>query len=373
MLIGVLALLLLLTGDPTQQTTCGACGSEGLLACQNHKRGEAELEANARHCTAAIACAQCRGTLRIDCPKCPLGDTAIERLRADQQRWLDSKQEHFKLIGDEFLVGESAHFELSWNGGAIPGVANRSAHGAMHLYLDRLEQLYEDFKAATGADDGAFSTRFRVMVWDREKHHRTAGQHYCSQPNPDTGVKRMGAVGIYSVYLDPAVVDPDENHGAELYRNILHNVSHLLLANAWNGIWPSDQNGGWIDAGVAHYFEDRFDQRCTNFCYREQNTHVDFKGGRWRAPVKKLANAKDRPPFAETANKRTTELSLEEHALAWSYCDFLITRNPQGFGALCREIKAGRGHRDALKKHFDLTPLTFEDAWREHVKTYRVR
>ena len=374
------SLLLIMLATPTQsapqQTTCGACNDVGTLPCPGHKREEPALETGALFCSVAMQCDQCAGTLTLDCEKCPLGDARLARARRQNQEWKQSMQEHWDRIGDPFPIGRSPHFLLFWSGQRI--VIKRkglSEHEALHLYLNRLESLYEQFKVALAAKDEDFSTVFNVMVWKRQKHQNTAAAHYTGQPLPNaTGTKRMGAVGYYTVFLDPDIVDPDESVTADLYRAIVHNVSHLLLANVWNARWPGELQGGWIDAGVAHYFEQQLHQRCTNFCYREQDTLVSYKGGRWEAPVKKLARSKKLIPFADTASKRTTELELEEHALCWSYCEFLIATNPEGFGAICLAIKQGQSYRQALKKHFDLSPLTLQDAWREHViKNYKGR
>lgn len=356
--------------SPAPLETCTKCDSRGVLDCPKHKQDDLDLEVDTRFCSYVLGCATCEGALFVDCEDCESGDGRAEARREEVRRWHESKAEYRETIGGDFLIGESEHFDMFWGGGKAQGL---SEHAALHLYLDRMEQLHVDFKAATGANDGDFRTRFLLMVWDRPKHHFNAAQHYFSQPNPNTSVKRMGAIGRYSVYLDPSEVDPDEDHGADLYRNMLHNVSHLLLANAWNGIWPSDVGGGWIDAGVAHYFEDRLDKRCTNFCYVEQDTHASFKPGRWRSTVKKLARSKGRSSFSDVIGKRTTQLTPEEHALVWSWCEFLIATDPQAFGRLCRGIKAGAETRELLRREFGFTPFSFEEAWVEHVKSYKGR
>jgi hypothetical protein len=372
----LLSLALATTQDaPPVHDTCGACDDKGTFACGRHDQVAVELESNARFCSFVAGCPECRGTLEVDCKKCTLGDRRVADARDAWERWMEGNQEHWDRFKHDFPIGRSDHFLMFWSGDKITVKRERlSDHEAMHLYLDRLEDLYERFKAATGAVDDDFSTVFHLMVWKRFADNRLASEHYTNQPNPNvTGTKRMGAVGIYTVHIDPAHVDPDESATADLYRAIVHNVAHLLLANVWDARWPGQLQGGWIDAGVAHYFEDQLHQRCTNFCYREQDTVATFKGGRWRAPVKTLANKRGRPSFVETAVKKTTELSLEEHALVWSYCEFLISTNPKGFGEVCKAIKQGNSYRDALKEHFDLTPLTFETAWKKLVKTYKVR
>lgn len=373
-----LVLLLALTSpqDAVTHDTCGACESRGSLACNRHEPTEAALEKNTLFCSYVMKCPACVGTLEVDCETCTIGDERVAAARTKNEEWRAAQQEHWDRFGHDFPIGRSKHFLLFWSGNKITVKRERlSDHEAMHLYLDRLEDLYERFKEATGATDEDFSTVFHVMVWKSQKDNRLASEYYTNQPNPNiTGTKRMGAVGIYTVFLDPAIVDPDESASADLYRAVVHNVAHLLLANAWDARWPGQLQGGWIDVGVAHYFEDLLHNRCTNFCYREQDTVATFKGGWWRGPVKNMLAARKRPAFVDIAVKRTDELTLEEHALSWSYCEFLISKNPKGFGEICKAIKRSESYREPMQEHFGYTPLSFEDEWAKHVrKTYTGR
>ncbi len=350
---------------------CSSCHDKGVLPCPEHSAGEIDLEKNAEACSVVCACPKCYGTLEVDCEKCSIGDKAWAAKVDAKKKWLAAQKPHFDLFHRNVRVAWSKHFEVTWeHGKLVVGQKTTQEHAALHLYLDRCEALMADFQKTFGCTDADFHTRFRIMTWERFKDHQIAGANYCSQPNPDTSVKRMGYVGIYSVHIDPSKVDPDESVASELARAVTHNVAHLLLANVWNSKWPGEMQAGWIDEGVSHYFEDKYDRRCTNFCYREQDTTQSYKGGRWREPVKKLAASKDRPPFADTATKRTDQLTLEEHALSWSYCEFLIGKNGPGFGKVCRAVKEGKGYRDALKSEFGYNALAFEDDWKKHVKSY---
>ncbi len=370
-----IAALALLTGilafAPAAVAQCQKCEGKGATPCQAHGDEGAELEKDCLYCSRAASCPQCGGSLEVDCDKCATADARLAAVRKDKADWRKKMQEHFDRIGHEFEIGQSKHFLLFWAGGRATIDKRRvSEHHAMHLYLTRLESLYEQFKAATGATDADFRTVFQVMVWERQKDQITAAGHYTGQDaRGTTGTKRMGAVGVYTVWLDPNLVDKDENVESDLYRNIVHNVSHLLLANAWNARWPGEKKcGGWVDEGVAHWFEDKLFGRCTNYCWQEVDSAVQYKGGRWRAPVMKLANDPKRPPFADTASKVLSGLTKEEHALSWSYCDFLIGKDPKAFGAVCRSIKEDKGFRDALKAEFGLTPLTFDEEWKKYVR-----
>lgn len=368
--VAVLSMILPLSGE------CTTCKGEGVLPCTRHRRRDAEMEAGVLYCSVVSSCRDCRGLLVRDCPRCDAGDRDIERRLARRAPIEAEAREAWERFGHRFPVGRSEHFLLFWDGDAVTADGRRrNEHSALHLYLERLEGMMDEFCEATGATEDDFSTVFHVMVWKSARDNRKASEIYTNQPNPNvTGTKRMGAVGIYTVHIDPAYVDPDESASADLHRAIRHNVAHLLLANCWDGRWPGQLGGGWVDAGLAHWFEDRLDRRCTYFCYREQDTVASFKGGWWRAPVRKMIRRRDRPSFPEVASKNTTELTLEEHALAWSYVEFLISRDPEGFGAICRSIKAGKGWRDVMRERFGWTPFQFEEEWKRHVlETYTSR
>lgn len=358
-------------GKAAAPAMCSFCKSRGSIPCDQHSKSEIEREQKVEHCTVAIGCKKCGGVFEVDCDKCSLADDRLKKARDEKQRWIATLAKHFEAMGRPVRVVQSKHFELTWEAGrAVVGKTTISEHEAVHLYAERCEALFADFMATLGVEESAFSTRFRVILTDREKDHIKASSFYCGQGNPDSSVKRMGAVGNLCLFLDPAKIDPDENAGAELHRAVIHHTTHLLLSNAWDHNWPGETQGGWIDEGIAHYFEDKLDKRCTNFCYREQDTSQSFKGGRWRGPVKQLAISSTRPPFADTATKRTEELTLEEHALVWSYCEFLIAQNGKGLGQIAKAVKAGRGYRDALKEQFGFNALSFEEAWKKHVKSY---
>ena len=81
------------------------------------------------------------------------------------------------------------------------------------------------------------------------------------------GVKRLGGQLVYVLHHDPNYLSRD----ADLHRNLVHNLIHLLLSNVEPPGWLGERRGGWLDGGPAHYFEsDAVDGMVRNSRYLER-------------------------------------------------------------------------------------------------------
>ena len=80
-------------------------------------------------------------------------------------------------------------------------------------------------------------------------------------------------------------------------------------------------------------------------------------------------------PNAGTVFSRNTDsLTLEEHAISFSYVDFLIQKDPVMLNLLLKRMRAKTPTRDDLAEAFGLTVIEFQEEWREWVKdTYPLR
>jgi hypothetical protein len=175
---------------------------------------------------------------------------------------------------------------------------------------------------------------------------------------------------VYSVLGNKANFEDDE----QLHRNLVHNVAHLLLAHQDPSMWIGNIKGGWVDEGVAHWFEEKYFGVCDNYCYQEQNTNHDFKGGKWKPVVRKMVATGDLASVADVMTRTTDELLLPMHALSFSYVDFLLATDGAKFNLVCRDLRRKVASRDALSKHFQMNLLEFEEKWKAWVlATYPLR
>jgi len=146
-----------------------------------------------------------------------------------------------------------------------------------------------------------------------------------------------------------------------------------LLSNAAPEAWLGNLGHGWVDEGVAHWFEDKVTGKCTNFCYEEVGIHAGatFKGGRWRVPVRRWVEEGGLVPFATVAALNTDQLRGQHHAQAFAYVDFLLQRyGGKAFVEMVRLLKRRKPTREALRKSTGLNPLTFDDAFATWVKEH---
>ncbi len=309
----------------------------------------------------------------MDCKHCtaPGVEKALEKRRAVVAAWLEGRKKRVeKLIRHEVLHGASKHFELVCDlKPMMVGKVRYSTHMLLHLYLERLEDLYREFVTTMQSPKGRRPNRAEVFLWRDGRDQALAALKFCGMGSKGAGVKLMGSESVYTMRRIKNLIRNDE----DLHRNVVHNVAHLLLAGTPMENWIGKLKGGWVDAGVGHYFEFKLDGKCTNYCYQETATNPNFKGGKWLVPVRKMLFSRKRPSFAAVSMKNTDELTPKEHALSFSWVHFLLEGDlvpkdrGKKFMVLVESLKKKVPTREALRKAYGIGPLAFEEKWKEWV------
>jgi hypothetical protein len=177
----------------------------------------------------------------------------------------------------------------------------------------------------------------------------------------------MGVECVYSMWQDPRSMADDE----ALHRNLVHNLTHLLLSNMTPSQWIGNRKHGWVDEGLAHWFEDRVTGRCTNFCFEEVLVApgTGYKNGKWRPAVRQLVDAGKVRPFAELSSLNTDQLELPDHALVFAWVDYFLARGGGAkFAAVVRMLKEGATSQDALHKVLGVNMLHVDAEFAAWVK-----
>jgi len=374
--LGLLAALLLgLAGPshaqqaPAPAVICKPCKSTGWAACPEHPKEEAAWELNASFCSAIADCAVCKGAGFVDCKECqnPAGDAALAE-KLTKIAGLRVELEQFDAeMGRKLRKGASKHFTLVWEIDSLKvGKRVLGAHELMHLYLDRLERVFDLYIELLRARPGDIVKRQKVFVWWLIGDQQEATLRFCQQGSPN-GVKLMGSESSYSVCGNRQFFTSDER----LHRNLVHSVSHLLFAHEAPSMWIGNQKAGWVEEGLAHVFEDKIFGICDNYCYEEVASNQDFKGGKYKIAVRKMVAEDKAPAVADVIQRNTDQLKLPEHAVAMSLVDYLLQREPGKFDVFGKQLRAKVGVREALAASFGLSPLELEAAWKAWVlETY---
>jgi hypothetical protein len=351
---------------------CRFCENRGEHPCKDrcHRR-LLEHEQRAECCSEAAACNTCGGALTTDCKICanPAVEAGIAERRERAARWLAAmrKKVDEATAGEGILHCKGAHVELTFTVRPLTiGKRKVPTHELMHVYLERLEELRKRFLATFELRDADFSAPLQVFVFDDRTDHRRLAPRVAGGSG-GAGQKLMGSEAVYCAWRDPAFLPGDE----ELWRSLVHNVTHLLLANMKPEIWLGNRQHGWVDEGVAHYFEWLLTERCTNFCYQEVGLTpgAGFKGGWWPVAIRKLAESGGLAPFATFYQKQIDELGWQEHAQAFAAVHFLIDRHGgRKFAEFVRALKNKTETREAMRGVFGLDVLRFDAEFETWVK-----
>ncbi|MFQ5505118.1 MAG: hypothetical protein ACE5F1_10020 [Planctomycetota bacterium] len=388
LLVKCLVFLLLLAGGVQAQdegpvVPCSYCQNKGFKPCKKHKRSTLELEQDGvcEFCSDFAECSQCGGVAERDCVHCtnPSVEARHEHERKRIAAWLETRRKKVDaLVQHRVLHGSSKNFDLVFDLKPMKvGKVVFSTHRLMHLYLERLEDLRALFRKTLQLGRGEIPIRHQIFIWRDGRDQSLAAPKFAGLGSHGVGVKLLGSGSVYTMLFDKSKIRGDKG----LHRNVVHNVTHLLLSNAVPMQWIGQLKGGWVDAGLAHYFEYLLDERCTNYCYQEVATNLSFKGGKWLVPIRrKVSGDGELPSFASVSGKNTDQLDPLEHALSFSWVHFLFegdfaeSGKGKKFTRLTRVLKKKRPTRDALKAVYGWTSFAFEEKWKAWVvKTYPTR
>jgi hypothetical protein len=359
---------------------CSFCKDKGAKDCKKHRKGLLELERKVLYCSVAAACKTCAGALVTDCKYCrntPVEQSAQQRCRLAKEFVKQRRQKVDKYLrkSDKILHGRTEHVVLAFSVQPLTvgtGRQKLDTHRLMHLYLERLEALYQDFQTTFGLTDADFKIPLSIYMFRKLATHLEIAPRVTGIGGRGPGRKFMGSDMVYSMCFDRKAIRND----ADLHRNVVHNAAHLLVNRMRPHEWIYNKKHGWLDAGIAHWFEFKVDGRwvdgrCNNFCYEEValDPGSGYKGGKWRVAVRKLVEAGTVPPLGQFYGLKTDQLTLQHHAVSFAYVDFLISKygGPK-LRDVIRLIKAKTPTNEALKKVYKMSVLNIDEPFRAWVQ-----
>ncbi|MCB9897395.1 MAG: hypothetical protein H6825_05280 [Planctomycetes bacterium] len=318
----------------------------------------------------------------IPCKRCvdkdllASAEAELTALMDARTAWLAERRQVDAVVkvDDPLAHVETTHFVVAWN---IPKITvdkkSIRAEDAALLYAMRMEQTYARFQDLTGTTDADYmKTKHYFYFFEKEREALLAGSRYAGLTGSGT-VRRAGGDSHDSVvvgWFDKSKTPSDE----DFQRHWIYNLTHQMTAAYYNVFWfkPGEKGlsppwlndkYGWLGAGLAHWMEWDFDEKATNFSFREQDLNARWKGPDWRKNVWKAVKAEDFPSFAEAITKPIEALSVQEHQFCYSWIDFLMHKDSHAMASAMKLAKMERPARDILKEAWGISMLTFEGEW----------
>lgn len=364
---------------------CGTCKTTGVVDIEISSKGAIELESGpgwaVLHCTDAID-GDNLGLDWMPCPRCKSPEMQAQAqarwdaLAAEKRAWSADRRKMDRFTSSDNIAHlETTHYVIAWDPSkhTASDKKNYRAHEAAHLYARRMEEFLAHYQELLGVTDAHnMVDKHHIYVFEKLSDAQPVGQAYAGLTSSTTA-RRAGGVDHDStlvIYRDKNSHPKDQ----DLHRHFIHSMVHQLTSVHFVPEWFLDggkplsppwlaDKYGWLDAGLAHWFEMDFDGTAATYCMQEQNTSGRWKGGDWKKNIFKAVSAGDVPSFAEVITLPTQALSPLQHQFAWSWVDYLMNLDPKGMGNAVKWAKHGRPVRDILMDCWNVSMLGFEERW----------
>lgn len=352
-----------------QEGGCRRCDHRGVVACPKHSDEILEAEERVLFCSVVGHCEDCHGALVVDCEHCDGGPAskAMEERRAKVAAWLAESpvERHF---GRAVPRCETRRFELVLDveGKFKLDRKKIDGHTLMHLVADDCEFVAKGLDEHFGIEDDDLFAKMRMWMWPTGKDHASAVLEFMRQ-SARGDFKMLGKDPVFSVWQEPGLFAT-----TPAIRSLFtHNAAHMIVSNLDRERDMSVTGGGWLDAGLGHWYEyERFGQS-VQYCIEEATAGSAFANGVWKAAMRKLVKDTDGPLFLPQLDRRTTAMTVEDQAICWSFYDWLVANHQPQLRPILRGLKMPKDTRELFKEHLDMTVLEAEDAWRAWVlETY---
>ncbi len=274
----------------------------------------------------------------------------------------------------------------------------------LHLFAQRLEDIYAEFSKLAGVTDKDFPARiedvvlqpgvrymghgpylgmrdkFLVLLFDKEGSFQDYMKSYLGRQSKYG--QRWHFKDVSSLIYTVAA-ESDEGRlkdDTALHGNVAFNVSQNLLDGFRHYSYDLPV---WIREGIGHWFERRVSPKFNSFDQNEGSPADVRNTWKWEPYTRRLLSGGGKfATFSEAyAWRDFGSITFDDHVAIWSRVDFMMAQGPEKWQTFLFEIK-GRvdanwlpdqndlvgATRDALQKAYGLSVLSFDEKWAEWVK-----
>jgi hypothetical protein len=351
------------------QESCPACLHQGVRACKSHAEVPLEDEQPGpgkplAYCAWAAACADCEGTLWVDCGRCAEGEktAAVEERRRLVRAWMEPSALEREL-GRSLGRLETERFALVIDLDVLPdGKKKLTGHQLAHQLARDLEHVAAKVTEHYAMTPEDYRAKMRMWMFaDLATHQQAQAEFLGTITTGD--FKMLGRDPVFSVWKEPPLFDTVP----KVRSLFVHNAAHMLVSNAFQPNWIGDIGGGWLDAGLGHWYEYELFGRTVNYCLEESTLLENYEGGQWRAAVRRRLQREKDPFLPGLLPERTGAMSAAEHALCWSIYDWLLAEHPGKVRLLVQDLKRKQPAREVIAAHLGMDVFATDAAWRAWV------
>jgi len=267
----------------------------------------------------------------------------------------------------------------------------------LHLYAQRLENLYLDFQkliSVTDADfpakgkaprEGAFlgmPEKFLVLLFQKKSDMARYMDRFCGQKQDRS--MRWYHDKTHQMLAACAAEGLEGFDEAGLHGHVIYAVSHNLC-DGYNGYYYHLPL--WLEEGLAHWFSRKVSSDFVNVEILDTEAVAEDKQADWPLKVWKRARHEGAYfPFEKMAAwTKFEDMGYLAHSQSWSRVDYLLSVDREKFGLMVKKLKAlappvgtptplaeiATLAQKLLVELFELDGATFDEKWRAWVlKTY---
>jgi len=263
----------------------------------------------------------------------------------------------------------------------------------LHLYAQRLEELYASFCADLRLTDRELATgiigpgpylgqkeKFVVLLLQQSSSVGRYTQRFAGIEQKFSYRISFPEGGCAFVVAAEALRDANYELDAALHCYVADSVA-VNLCDAFRLSWGSVPL--WFKYGLAHRYSRRIDPRWSIYEGASNTTDQREDAWRWEPRVRGLVANEVLPPWERMlAWRNPDEMDLRAHMMAWSSVDWLLERKearplafllavteppPGGAAEVSPELQLER-QRAGLKEAFGESVAELDAAWRTHVE-----
>ncbi len=277
----------------------------------------------------------------------------------------------------------------------------------VHLFAHRLEKLYADFMKRMGVTEKNFPTKpntwmkgeywgngpylgmknkYTVLLFEKVSEHLAYLSTFTGRVQSFAVRHHFKKFGSILLCTAAGLDDGRLKNDVAMHVHVIWNSIHNLIDGY--RLYTHDLPV-WFKEGMAHWYGRRISPKWNNFDQNE-SARADLRNTwRWDVAVRKLVYLKKVTPAAVVLKWRDySQIKFNDHLCIWSRIDYLMKKNPKGFGIYMNNMKGVinkktglvdigdiiKAQRVALRKAWDVSPLNLDEKWKEWVlKTYPSR